>query len=316
MSFSIETKNELARQTPAKKCCQLSEIAGFLRVSGSLRLAGGGKFKIVITTENAAVARHYKKLIKEYFGVDVSLEIGEASGPNGGYRYGLTINPEQHSEQILRETGILLVKEGNNFISDGIYDDIIRTKCCRKSYLRGMFMASGSVTDPEKGYHFEIVIPRQQLAKDLKKILNTFEDINAKYIKRKKHYVVYLKNSSQIRDVLAIMGAHSHALKFDDILLKRAMVNEAVRITNCDTANTDRALDASEKQIRSIRKIQECKGLAFLPVKLRQVAEVRLQHPEMNLTQIGEMLDPPLKKSGVNNRFRRIGDIADKLDEI
>ena len=313
MSFSIETKNELSRHTPEKKCCQLSEIAGFLRASGSLRLAGGGKFKIVITTENAAVARHYKKLIKEYFDVDVSLEIGEASGPNGGYRYGLTINPDQKSDQILRETGILLVKEGNNFISDGIYDDIVRTKCCRKSYLRGIYMASGSITDPEKAYHFEIVTSSLAIAKDLKKLINTFDDINAKYIKRKNHYAVYLKNSQQIRDVLAIMGAHSHALKFDDILLKRAMVNEAVRLTNCDTANTDRALDASEKQIKNIKKIEEKKGLGFLPIKLRQIAEVRLEHPEMSLTQIGEMLDPPLKKSGVNNRFRKIEEIANRL---
>lgn len=174
-------------------------------------------------------------------------------------------------------------------------------------------MASGSITDPEKAYHFEIVTSSLAIAKDLKKLINTFDDINAKYIKRKNHYAVYLKNSQQIRDVLAIMGAHSHALKFDDILLKRAMVNEAVRLTNCDTANTDRALDASEKQIKNIKKIEEKKGLGFLPIKLRQIAEVRLEHPEMSLTQIGEMLDPPLKKSGVNNRFRKIEEIANRL---
>lgn len=313
MSFSVETKNELARTEPEKKCCQLSEIAGFLRVSGSLRLAGGGKFKIVITTDNAAVARHYKKLIKEYFQVDTSLEVGEGNNLNKGYRYMLTINPDQRSEQILRETGILLVREGNNYISDGIYDDIVRSKCCRKSYLRGMFMASGSVANPEKSYHLEIVCGSKNLAKDLKKLIDRFEDLSAKIVERKNHYVVYMKNSNYIRDMLAIMGAHSHVLEYEDVMLKKAMVNEATRMTNCDTANTDRALDAAEKQIANIRKIQETKGIDHLPEKLKAIALLRLEHPEASLTQLGEMADPPLKKSGVNNRFKKIEEIASKL---
>ena len=121
MSFTAETKNELSRLEPEKKCCQLAEIAGFLRVSGSIRLAGGGRFKIVTATDNPAVARHYKRLIKEYFNVETALEIGDAQGPKKGHIYMLTIDPDMHSEQILRETGILLVREGNNFISDGIY---------------------------------------------------------------------------------------------------------------------------------------------------------------------------------------------------
>ena len=110
MSFAAETKNELARIEPEKKCCMLAEIAGFLRVSGSLRLAGGGKFKIVITTENPAVARHYKKLIKEYFQVDTELEVEDAPPPKKGRIYMLAISPEMRSEQILRETGILMVR--------------------------------------------------------------------------------------------------------------------------------------------------------------------------------------------------------------
>ena len=120
MSFSTETKNELSRVYPPKKCCQLAEIAGFLRVSGSIRLAGGGKFRIVITTDNPAVARHYKKLIKDYFQVDTEMELGEGINLKKGRIYMLTIGPEMRSEQILRETGILLVREGNNYISDGI----------------------------------------------------------------------------------------------------------------------------------------------------------------------------------------------------
>ncbi len=113
------------------------QISGFLRVSGSLRLVGGGKFKIVITTENPAVARHYKKLIKEYFQVDTELEIGEAPGPKKGHAYMLTIDPQMRSEQDTQGTRILSVREGNNYISDGIYSSLVKTKCCRKAYLRG-----------------------------------------------------------------------------------------------------------------------------------------------------------------------------------
>lgn len=313
MSFSTETKNELSRVEPEKKCCQLAEIAGFIRVAGSIRLVGGGRFKIVITTDNPAVARHYKKLIREYFQVETELEIGAAAALKKGHTYMLTIDPEMRSESILRETGILLVREGNNYISDGIYEDIVRTKCCRKSYVRGIFMGTGTVNDPEKSYHLEIVCSSEKLARDLKKLINNFEDLSAKVVERKGRYVVYMKNSQYISDTLAIMGAHTQVLKFEDVKIKKELVNETVRITNCDNANTDRTLDASQRQIDAIRKIEAMGGLGRIPVKLRELALLRLDNPEASLTQLGEMMDPPLKKSGVNNRMKRILEAAEKL---
>ncbi|MGN0733814.1 MAG: DNA-binding protein WhiA [Emergencia sp.] len=313
MSFAAETKNELSRVNPEKKCCQLAEIAGFLRVSGSIRLAGGGKFKIVTATDNPAVARHYKKLIKEYFSVETALEIGDAQGPKKGHLYMLTIDPDMHSEQILRETGILLVREGNNFISDGIYSTLIRSKCCKKSYLRGVFMGSGTMNDPSRGYHLELVCATQTLAADLKKMINSFVDLNAKIVKRKDKYIVYMKSSENICDTLSIMGAHSQRLLFEEVVLNKDIVNATVRLTNCDNANTDRTLDASSRQIASIRKIEKLRGLDFLPPKLRQVAQLRLEYPEASLIQLGEMMDPPMKKSGINNRFRKIEEIANSL---
>ena len=313
MSFSTETKNELSRLTPEKKCCQLSEIAGFLRVSGSLSFVLGGQFKISVSTDNPAVARHYKKLIKEYFRIDTELSVKERSNFSKGYKFILTIGPEEKSEQILRETGILLVREGNNFISDGIYTDLIRSKCCKKAYLRGMFMASGSVSDPEKGYHLELSVASARLANDLRKLINSFDDLSCKVLERKNSYSVYMKSSAYIRDVLALMGAHSQVLAFDNVLIKKEMVNETVRITNCDNANTDRALDASQKQQQWIRKIEEHSGLESLPPKLQEVAKLRLSYPEASLTQLGELADPPLKKSGVNNRLKKIQEIAEKL---
>lgn len=313
MSFATETKNELARTEGLKKCCQLAEISGFLRAAGSLRLAGGGKFKIIITTENPAVARHYKKVIKEYFKIDTKLEIGESTSPRKGKTYSLTIGPENLSEQILRETGILLIKEGNNYISDGIYEAIIRTKCCKKAYLRGIFMAAGTVNDPAKGYHLEIVCASQTLANDLKKLINSFVDLNAKVVERKKNYAVYMKSSSYISDMLAIMGANAQVLEIEDVMIKKNIMNETVRITNCDNANTDRVLDAAERQISNIKLIEANIGIDSLPDKLRAVAEKRLEFPEASLVQLGEMMEPPLKKSGINNRIKKIEEIAKKF---
>lgn len=313
MSFSTETKNELSRVEPEKKCCQLAEIAGFLRVSGSIRLAGGGKFKIVITMDSPAVARHYKKLIKEYFQVDTELEIEEAQGLKKGYTYFLTIGPEMRSEQILRETGILLVREGNNYISDGIYDDLVRSKCCKKSYLRGMFMGSGTINNPNKSYNLEFVCHSKTLANDLRKVINSFVDLSAKVVERKGKYVVYMKNSEYISDTLAIMGAHTQLLEFENVRIKKGLVNDTVRILNCDNANTDRTLDASQRQMAAIQLIDKKMGLETLPEKLEITARLRIENPEANLTQLGEMMEPPMKKSGINNRFKKLEEIASKL---
>ncbi len=318
MSFASETKNELARIEPEKKCCQLAEISGFLRVAGSLRLAGGGKFRIVITTENPAIARHYKKLIREYFGIETRLEIGEGtavgkSRSSRHYAYSITIDPENLSEQILRETGILLIKEGNNYISDGIYSGIIKTKCCRKAYLRGLFMGTGTMSDPEKSYHLEFVCHSETLANDLKKMINSFVDLSAKVARRGNSYIVYMKKADYIRDTLAIMGASSQVFSMEETRIKKSMISDAKRIANCDTANLDRSVDAAMRQLDAIRKIEETRGLAWLPEKLQEVARLRVENPYISISALGDLCDPPLKKSGINNRLKKIEELAAKL---
>lgn len=313
MSFSVDTKNELARLEPEKKCCMLAEIAGFIRMCGSIRLAGGGKFKIIMSTENPAVVRHYKKMIKDYFDVDATLEIGQSTTLKKAKIYFLTITPEDRSEQILRETGILMVKEGRNFISDGIYEGLIKTKCCRKSYLRGVFLGGGTMTDPEKSYHIEFICNTVNLGNDVKKLINSFSGLHAKLITRKKNFVVYVKESEQIIDILNILKAHGQLLKFEDTRIMKNLRNQTNRISNCDSANMDKALKASENQIAAIRKIQEKKGLNVLNDKLREVAELRLENPEATLQELADMVDPPMKKSGINHRLKKIERIAQEL---
>jgi len=310
MSFSTDTKNELARVIPEKKCCQLAEIAGFLRIAGSLRLAGGGRFSIHCETDNPAACRHYKKLIKEYFKVDAELEIEDGGTLRRGHVYSLNIAPDMKSESILRETGILLVKEGSNYISDGIYQDIVRKKCDRKSYLKGAFLAAGSVSDPAKEYHLDFTLEHEQLAIDLRRLIGTFDDLEGKITLRKGKYVVYMKRSEYISDMLALMGADSQVLEFENVRVEKDVLNRTVRLTNCDNANADRTINAAEKQIQAIRKLMDKGKMGILSDKLSEVAELRLEHPEASLVELGEMMDPPLKKSGINNRLKRIMEAA------
>ena len=318
MSFASETKNELARIEPEKKCCMLAEISGFLRVAGSIGLVGFGKFKIIITTDNPAVARHYKKLIQDYFGIETKLEIGEgkAVGKNRSSRkfsYSITIDADNRSEQILRETGILLVREGNNYISDGIYSGIVRTKCCKKAYLRGVFMGAGTMSDPEKGYDLEFVLETATMAADLKKLINSFVDLSCKVTERRGKHVVYMKKADYISDMLAIMGASSQVFSMEETRIKKEMVGSARRMSNCDSANMDRSIEASMKHIEAIKKIQNTKGLASLPDNLREAAELRIEHPDISIAALGELCNPPLKKSGINKRLMKIEEIASKL---
>lgn len=313
MSFASETKNELARITPAKKCCTIAEIAGFMRFAGSIGLAGGGRFRISMTTPNNAVVRHYKSLIGSYFNVDTDIGVGRGEAFDRGKVYTITIDPDNKSELILREAGILMVREGMNSISDGIYSGLIRTKCCRKAYLRGAFLASGTVASPDRSYHLEISAGSELLARDLRRLINTFDDITPKIVQRKKGWGVYLKAREQVADALAIMGASGQYFAFQDVMMRKDLMNQAHRAENLDNANIDKALKAAQEQVEWIRKIDEKRGLASLSAKLREVAELRLEHPDAGLEELGLMLDPPLTKSGVNGRLRRLGELAKNL---
>ena len=312
-SFAIKTKEELAHIKASKKCCMLAEIAGFIRMCGSVRLVGSGKFDLVITTDNNAITRRYKRLIKEYFNINASVDAVQVDGLRKGNVFYLNLPPEEKSEQVLRETGILMIREGLNYISDGIYDGLIKTKCCKKAYLRGVFLGSGILSDPYKSYHIEFVCSTESLANDVKKLINSFVDLHAKTVKRKKNYIVYVKDSGQIVDILNIMGAHSHLLVFEDVRVIKDMRNKANRASNCDSANMDKTLNAAEKQLANINKIAETKGLRFLPDKLFEVAIKRLENPDISLIELAEMMEPPMKKSGVNNRLKKIEEIAKKL---
>ncbi len=317
-SFAQETRQELARIFPEKKCCQLAEISGFLRVAGSLQLAGPGRFHLFLSTGQPAVARHYKRLLQDYFAMETSLDIGEGATvgkarDSRDYDYRLTVRDPHLSERIMRETGLLLVREGRDYLSDGIYEGVVRNKCCKKAYLRGLFLGAGTMSDPEKSYHLEFVCRSEALATDLRRLIHTFVDLEAKVTQRGGRYVVYMKKADYIRDMLAIMGASGQVLRMEETRIKKDVVADARRIANCDTANVDRSVEAAMRQIDAINRIGETKGLSWLPDRLQEVAALRLAHPDLSIAALGELCDPPLKKSGINNRLRRIEELAAKL---
>ena len=317
MSFSQETKNELSKIEPKKKCCTLAEISGFLRSAGSIGLVGFGKFKIMLMTENPAIARHYKKLMQDYFDIETNLEYGEGYSVRKDKKekkisYIINIDPDNKSEQILRECGILLVKEGSNYFTDGIYQGIVKNKCCKKAYLRGLFLASGTVTDPSKSYDLEFVLNTDSLAKDVKRLINSFIDLDAKIIERGKKYVVYMKKADYVSDMLAIMGADSKVLELEDMRITKSMRNLAAHTTNCDTANTDRMIEATGRQLAAIKAVDDKVGLDNLPKTLYTIAKLRMDNPFLSIEALGELCEPKLSKSGVNNRLKKIQELANK----
>ncbi len=312
MTFSADTKNELAQLMPESKCCLLAEISGFMRMCGTIRLAGVGRVNVKLVTENPAAARKFLRMLKSYFGIHADLTISRTRILKKGHFYEMIIPSEMNAEQILRETGILGVKEGCNYIVEGVPEAVVKKKCCKKAYLRGVFMGSGSLSDPEKGYHLEIVSNSDILAHDIKRLINSF-GLHAKTVERKKSHVVYIKEGEQIVDFLNILGAHGRLLDFENIRIIKELRNRTNRLVNCETANLDKTVNAAGRQMDSIEYIKSVRGLAFLPDKLREAAEKRLEEPEASLQELGAMLDPPVGKSGINHRLKKLEEIAERL---
>jgi len=312
MSFSANVKNELSRIIPEDSCCQLAEISGFLRMSGTIQLAGRGKMNIKLVTENAAAARKIIKLLKIRFDIHTELEISRTNMIKKHNFYRMKIKSDMKSEEILRETGVLTVKDGLSSIDYSVPEEIIEKRCCKRAFLRGSFLGSGSITDPEKSYHLEIVANSLEESNNIIDILSYFE-LTGKVIERKKHYVVYLKEGEQIIDFLNIVGAYSSLMEFENVRIVKELRNNVNRIVNCETANLNKIVNASVRQVTAIKEIMAKKGLGILNDNLRDVAEARLENPDVSLKELGELMSPPVGKSGVNHRMKKIEEIAESM---
>lgn len=315
MSFSSKTKNELSRIQTNNRCCILSELAALIRMSGSIQISGLGRVSLKFTTENAAIARRIFTLLKSLYNVNTEVMVRKNRQLKKNNNYLMLVSHSTDAENILVDAGVLKKDDKQHYIINyGIARNLVDNRCCKRAYIRGAFLGGGSISNPEKTYHLEFVTHSQQHSKDLSELINTF-GLNSKIVLRKESYVVYLKEGEQIVDLLNIMGAHSALLKLEDIRIIKEVRNNVNRIVNCETANLEKTINASLRQIYNIEYIDKVIGIDKLPENLIDIARLRLMHRDASLKELGMMLNPPIGKSGVNHRLRKLEEIADQLKE-
>jgi DNA-binding protein WhiA len=307
MSFASETKKELTN-LEVKTCCIQAELSALIRMNGSLSFSNR-KLVVDIQTENAAIARRIYTLLKKSYDVQVELLVRKKMRLKKNNVY--IVRLSHLAKEILEDTKI--IGEGFTIIHD-ISPELVKKKCCKRSYLRGAFLAGGSVNNPEtSSYHLEIFSLYKEHNDSLCELMNTF-GLNSKTLERKKGYINYLKEAEKITEFLNVAGAHNALLRFEDVRIVRDMRNSVNRLVNCETANLNKTIGASIRQVENIRYINATVGLQILPEKLREIAELRLNYTDVTLKELGEMVSGgAISKSGINHRLRKIDAIAEKL---
>ncbi|MEC2077237.1 DNA-binding protein WhiA [Metabacillus fastidiosus] len=307
MSFASETKKELTN-LELKPCCVKAELAALIRMNGSLSFSNR-HIVLDIQTENAAIARRIYTLIKRQYEVTVELLVRKKMRLKKNNVYIVRLN--ENARGILEDLDIL----GENFtFIRHISKDLVKKKCCRRSYIRGAFLAGGSVNNPEtSSYHLEIFSLYKEHNDSLCELMNTFQ-LNSKTLERKKGFITYLKEAEKITEFLNIIGAHQALLRFEDVRIVRDMRNSVNRLVNCETANLNKTIGAALRQVENIKYIDERIGLDALPDKLREIARLRVEYQDVTLKELGEMVSSgTISKSGINHRLRKLDEIAEQL---
>ena len=302
MSFSHDVKKELCSaitDKDRKYCC----LYGMLLFCRSF-----SPESIVFQTENEQVSELFCRLIDDVIGGLGIIEISRTEKKKVGALYSLSVTSEHYREEIIYRYRI-----SSRTLIHRIQNDVIDNNSVY-AFIAGAFLSCGSITEPMKDYHLEFAVPFPELAEDLMKLLFSV-GVTAKYAERKNTYVIYLKDSEAIEDLLTLMGATMSSIELMNVKIFKDVRNKANRIANCDAANIERTLRASEKQIADIEYIMETEGLDSLTPELRNMAEVRLENPDVSLKELGEMLDKPVGRSGANHRLKKLSEIADQIRE-
>lgn len=302
MEFSRTTRDELARIIPERRCCQLAELAGLVYVDGVEPASPDQKWRDVVLRQ-AAAARVVYLLFKKLYDPHIEVKVRQQARFHKHHVYVIRLPRQPHLKEMFRDL-------------KGVQERYAQRRwgrtCCRKAFLRGVYLGRGSVTDPAKNYHLEIATDNLQQAEIIQNCINTFS-LEARVIRRKRHAAVYLKDGEQIVELLSLMGAHTALLNLESVRVVKGMRNRVNRLVNCETANMDKVVSASMQQVENIELVRSRVGLSSLPPGLIEVARVRLNHPYASLKELGQMLKPPMSKSGVNHRLRKLGKIADSL---
>ena len=282
MSFSGEVKEELVRRLGKSRHCQLAELAALFAFLGREAEA-----------DNSSLDGKYRMLLSELFQIE-------------------EISSQEEERRVFSAIKMWNATEGCVKWESTIHGLLIQQTCCKRAFIRGAFLAGGSISDPNKSYHFEIVCRTPEQARQLQEVINSF-DMDAKIVARKKYQVVYLKEGSQIVDILNVMEAHVALMNLENVRILKGMRNSVNRKVNCETANISKTVNAAVQQVADIVYIRETAGLDSLPDTLKEMALLRLEYPDAPLKELGTYLDPPVGKSGVNHRLRKISEIAEGL---
>jgi hypothetical protein len=286
MSFSSEVKEELSRHIGTARHCQIAELAALLHFCGQYGQDAEGNFTVGFQTENEAVVRKGFTLLRKAYNIDVS-----------------AVMTEQDIQGLLQKIGDL---------QKPVSPLLIKNSCCRRAFLRGAFLSVGSMSDPAKGYHLEFDCDSLEKAKQLKEVIADF-DIESRIILRKKYHVVYLKEGSAIVDLLNVCEAPVSLMNLENMRILKEMRNSVNRRVNCETANIAKTVNAAARQVEDIEYLRTHYGFMNLPDSLREMAEIRLENPDAPLKELGEYFTPPIGKSGVNHRLRKLSELAERI---
>lgn len=308
MSFAAEVKKELTTLEVHREHAK-AELAALIRMNGSLSI-NNQQFVLNVQTENAAIARRIYSLLKDHYDVRSELLVRRKMKLKKNNVY--IVRLKQDTKRVLLDLDIMDGLMFNSHVSDEIMGNTQKMR----SYLRGAFMASGSINNPETSrYHLEIYSIYEEHNQDICDMLNAY-GLKARALERRNGSIAYLKGAEKIADFLTLIGATNSMLKFEDVRIVRDMRNSVNRLVNCETANMNKTIDAASKQIDNIEFIQNRVGLQALPDKLQEIAALRLEHPEVSLKELGEMIPSgAISKSGINHRIRKINEFADRLRE-
>lgn len=313
LSFSSKVKSELSNHFGNARHCYIAEIAAIINICGHI-LHLREKICIKIQTENIYVATKTFTLIKKTFNIESEVLVRKNNQSNKSYVYIIFIRQKKQAVKLLKATGIMNVQLQHSIIENKIHPLVVNGSCCKRAYIRGVFLASGSLSNPEKNYHLEFVCPNYNYSVQLKDLINSFE-MDAKIVKRKEQHIVYLKEGEQIVDLLNVMEAHIALMNLENVRILKDMRNNVNRIVNCETANLNKTIIASIKQIEDIEYIKKNMDISQLSPPLEEIAQTRLKFPDASLKELGEMMNPSVGKSGVNHRLRKISSIAEILRE-
>jgi len=297
MSFSSQIKEELDKVNLSARHCQLAELAALYRfcVKNEENKITGLSF----SSDNELAVRKAYALLRKTFNLYKDSSWDDSVYDKKGSTFKLTIEDMELSNKISKALS---------------QDNLLVKNCCKRAFIRGAFLAIGSVSDPEKSYHLEFVCKDESEANYIAKQLEEFS-IDAKVILRKKYYVLYVKDGTSIVDTLNVMGAHIAMMELENTRILKEVRNSVNRKMNCELANIGKTVSASQKQIDDINKLMKFpKIYGNLPQNLQEMAELRIQNPEASLKELGELSSPPLGKSGVNHRLRKLCEIADAIE--